>query len=556
MKFLNSIKSWKLILITYSILFLFSSCKKNLSLDPLTQYTSGNIWSSTSGAMLSLTAVYRGNIANISTDAEYTPSDWWSYMGLLSLEFATDNAYDRRGDGSVYTVLTNGSITASNSVAPTYWSFSYARIARCNNFLENVGQVPTDSATVRRWKAEARFIRATQYFYLSQYFGNVPLVTHTLSIDQANNVYKTSRDSIIAFAESEFADVVNYLPRQKDLLSSETGRATKQVALAFLGRLQLANKEFAAAANTYSTIMGYGDNVIDNNFPSLFDGTNPNSKEIIFATQFQATTASNPMAQHYFPAKWGGYHLYCPLGSLVENFEFTDGTPFSFTDPRYNPLNLQQNRDPRLSYTVLYNGQTFAGLTYVSHPDSTTSIDQLTTTRQATRTGFCIRKCLNASLYGQALANSGVNIPIIRYAEVLLSDLEANLEAGNTITQSLLYNTINKVRGRSGVNMPPVTVTDPTLLRVILRRERRNELALEGIRYWDLLRWGIAAQVLNGDFYGAPFPGAKNLRVKTGGTKDVYSRWYVTSKNFSAGLNQPFWPIPQSEININPHLGL
>jgi len=555
MKHINGWKGIKIGMMLCSFVFMFGSCAKKLDLNPLTQYSSSNVWSSSSGAMLALTAVYRGNIQYISNDVEYTPTDWWSYMGLMGLEFAADNVYDRRGDNSAFNLMTNGNITATNTYAGSYWSFSYQRIARANFFLENVGKVPTDSATINRWKAEARFIRAVQYFYLSQYFGSVPLVTHTLTTDQANTVNKTSRDSVIVFAENEFAAAAAVLPRQKDLQASEIGRATKQVALAFLGRLQLANKEHAAAAATYEAIMAYGDNGIDNNFPSLFDGTNENSKEIIFATQYQITTASNPMAQHFFPAKWGGYDLYCPLGSLVESFEFNDGTPFSYDDQRYNAANLQQNRDPRLSYTVLYNGQTFAGLTYVSHPDSASSIDQLTTTKQATRTGYCLRKFLYAGQYGTSLTNSGVNLPIVRYAEVLLSDLEANLEAGNAITQALLDRTINPVRMRAGVNMPAVTETDPTKLRIILRRERRNELAFEGLRYWDLLRWGIAGQVLNGDFYGAPFPGAKLLRQKNTSTVDPYSRWYVTTKNFNGGLNQPFWPIPQSEININPNLG-
>ncbi|MNN32930.1 SusD family protein [compost metagenome] len=101
--------------------------------------------------------------------------------------------------------------------------------------------------------------------------------------------------------------------------------------------------------------------------------------------------------------------------------------------------------------------------------------------------------------------------------------------------------------------MPAINVQSSTSLRTTLRNERRIELALEGLRYWDLLRWGIAKDVLKGDFYGAPFPNAKNLRIKSGGSKDPYSRWYVTSKSFRAGQDE-HWPIPQNEVNINPNL--
>lgn len=117
----------------------------------------------------------------------------------------------------------------------------------------------------------------------------------------------------------------------------------------------------------------------------------------------------------------------------------------------------------------------------------------------------------------------------------------------------LLDETINKVRGRASVNMPPVTVTESNLLRPVLRNERRVELAFEGIRYWDLLRWRTAENVLNADFYGAPYPGAARTRKKSDQT-DPYSRWFVTTRSFRPEIDY-LWPVPQSELNINPALG-
>ncbi len=86
----------------------------------------------------------------------------------------------------------------------------------------------------------------------------------------------------------------------------------------------------------------------------------------------------------------------------------------------------------------------------------------------------------------------------------------------------------------------------------ITKKERRNELAFEGIRLWDLYRWNDAVTVLQGKFFGASFPGSVKLRKAPDNSVDPFSRWYVTTKAFSAG-NYP-WPIPQSEININPKL--
>lgn len=535
----------------FSLALSLTACKKNLDLTPLSSFSSDAFWTSQSNAALALAGVYRGNIQMLDA-GEFSATDWWSYHGLLFLELASDNAYDRRGDNSGLNTLTNGTLTNSNAYISQYWSLSYARIARANYFIENVDKTPMDAAIIERMKAEARFIRATQYFYLSQYFGAVPLVTKTLTAAEANVVTKSPKADVAAFVITELKAVAAVLPRYSELTAAEKGRASSQAALAFLGRAQLGEHLFADAAATYATIINYGDNNIDPNYSSLFDGTNESSKEIIFATQFLKDLAPNAMQLHDFPAIVGGYHLFNPLGSLVESYEFKDGTPFSYADARYNAADVGQNRDPRLSYNVLYNGQNFGSYKYVSHPDSTNSADQLTLTKQATRTGYGLRKFNNPSYIGSDLANSGTDLPIIRYAEVLLSYLEAKLESGELVTQALLDATINQVRGRSSVNMPPVTETDPTRLRVILRRERRNELAFEGIRLWDLLRWKVAADVLNGDFYGAPFPGAANLRKK-GTTADAYSRWYVTSKAFRAGADE-YWPIPLSEVSINPNL--
>ena len=304
--------------------------------------------------------------------------------------------------------------------------------------------------------------------------------------------------------------------------------------------------------DSYKTIIDWADNLIDPDFQGLFIGTNESSREIIFAVQHVPDLAPNAMLQHLFPARNGGWVLFNPLQSLVDSYEFTDGTPFSYTDARYNPASPAQSRDPRLRYSILINKDTFKNLPYVSHPDSTASPDQLTTSKQATRTGYSMRKFCWEGHTGD-LVNAGTDLPIIRYAEVLLSYLEAVLESGQPVGQPLLDQTINAVRGRASVRMPRVTETDPARLREILRRERRNELAFEGIRLWDLLRWGTAAEVLKGDFYGAPFPGAKNLRKKNAATTDPYSRWYVSSKAFRAGTDEN-WPVPLSEVNINPAL--
>lgn len=545
MKIQHKIKQW---LVLSLAVLLVSSCEDELERSPLDEFDSATFWTSENNAMLALTGVYKGNLAVNNTNVN--PTDWWSYAGLLFMEFATDNAYDRRGDNSAYHKLSNGTLTPNINVLGFYWNQSYARIARSNDFLANIDKVPMDETKKKRMKAEVRFIRACQYFYMSQFWGSVPLVTKLLTKEEANSLAKAPKTELVNFVLTEFAEAANDLPRHKDIPASERGRASKQAALAFLGRLQLAEGKYAKAAATYKTIIDFSDNIIDPDYAGLFMVAKENSNEHIFSVQYLENLSAHGLYQHTWPAVAGGWHLFCPLGSLVEAHEFTDGTPFSYDDPRYDPSDLTKDRDPRLKYNVLFNGDVFKG-DYITHPDSAFAPDQLGAGKQTTQTGYGLKKFMDAGFSGN-LINYGGDLPVIRYAEVLLSYLEARLEVGEAIDQGLLDATINKVRGRASVNMPPVMQTDPSLLRAVLRNERRVELAFEGIRYWDLLRWGIADQVLQGEFYGAPFPGANKTRKK-GNITDPYSRWYVTTRNFRKGVDEA-WPIPQSETNINPNL--
>jgi hypothetical protein len=540
-------------LIALSLLLLTAtSCRKQLDTTPLDAFPVSSFYTSESNALLALTALYRGSI--LTNVASFNPVDWWDYNGLLWMELATDNAYDRRLDNSVFNKLTNGTLLNSNLALQYYWTGSYYRIAHCNDFLENIGQVPMDETKKKRMIAEARFIRACQYFYLETFFNSVPLVTKVLTPDEANNVSKASHADLVKFTIAELTAAAADLPRTKDIPPAETGRASKQAALAFLGRTQLGENLFADAAVTYKIIIDFGDNIIDPNYSTIFLESNENSKENIFSIQFIPNLEANAVMQHHAPAFLGGYELEDPLGSLMEAYQFTDGTPFSYTDPRYSAADVSKNRDPRLRYTIYYPNAPIRTSTYNSHPDASTSIEQVQSpTQQTTQTGYGQHKWIDEGFTGNLQTGYGGNLVIIRYAEVLLSYLEAKMEAGQAIDQALLDATVNQVRGRASVGMPKFTATDPSTLRPLLRNERRVELALEGIRLWDIFRWKIGTTALVGDFYGAPYPGSVRTRKKSAtAPADPYGRWYVTTKNFRP--QDYIWPIPLAEVSVNPKL--
>ncbi|PXV61008.1 putative outer membrane starch-binding protein [Dysgonomonas alginatilytica] len=541
---MKSIKSI-IIGILLPILFL-TSC--DLERHPLDEYAEDKFWTSEENAILALTGIYRTNI--LFNSPEYNPTDWWSYGGLIFLEFPSDNAYDRRGVNSNFYKMSAGTLLPNNDYVNNYWSNSYTKIARSNRFLEGVDQIPTSQEVRDRFKAEARFMRAAQYFYLSQFFQDVPIVTKTLTKEEANTVKKNTKAEIISFIITEFSESAKDLPRFKDLKSTETGRVSKQACLAFLGRTLLAEKEYTEATKVYEEIINYGDNSIAPDYKSIFLPAGENSSENIFSMQYLQDLAGNAMPQHAYPSKNGGWSLINVAADLFEAYQFKDGTPFSYESPLYNPNNLGENRDPRLDYTIYYDKATFKGSIYRCHPDIA-SPDKIAS-GQTTQTGLMMRKYFDENFSGN-LNSYGTNIPVIRYAEILLSYLEAKLEAGDAISADLLNKTINQTRTRSSVNMPPVTELNRDKLRAILRNERRVELAMEGIRYWDLLRWEVADVALNAYIFGAPFPGAKRTSPTPDGKVDKYERWYVGNRSFRKDKDYK-WPIPQREQDINPNL--
>src|SRR5690606_27872958 len=186
-----------------------------------------------------------------------------------------------------------------------------------------------DPAKIDRMSAEVMFLRTTQYFYMSQFWGSVPLITTTLTPDEANSVSKASKSEIVDFVISELTAAVNNLPRYVDIPASEIGRASKQAALAFLGRMLLSEERYSEASDVYRQIIDFGDNIIDPDYQSLFNTQNEDSPENIFSVQVLGGQAANAMPQHAYPAVSGGWHFYNPLGSLADSYGFDDGTPLS-----------------------------------------------------------------------------------------------------------------------------------------------------------------------------------------------------------------------------------
>lgn len=512
---------------------------------PLTNFSEETFFDNEENARLALIGLYRGGI---TYGVDYGSSDWWAYSTVILSDGVSDIGYDRRGFNNNLGKLTSGQIDETNGWVKDLYQKPYRRISSCARFIEGIDNMGSGNTEMDRMKAEARFIRAVQYFYLASYYHDVPLIKTVLTLEEANTVSKASRAEVLQYAIDELKDVAQILPHHKDLPNSERGRATAQAALVYLARTYLVAKDYQNAATVCKQIIDWGENSLDTDYQKLFYPGAINSPEHIYATQFVDDLAGHGLPQHAYPIKDGGWCLVNATNVLFEAYDFLDGTPFSYDDPRFNKENFGEGRDPRLDYTIYYDGATFRGTVYKCNPESKTA-DQIGP-NQVTQTGYLMRKFLDESWSGD-ISQYGNNVPLARYADVLMMYLEAQMEAGASITQGLLDQTINKVRAR--VNMPPITETNPDKLRTIIRKERMIEFAFEGLRLWDLSRWGIAEETLNQDLYGSPFyVSDQSLMKKKDGQRDPYDRWYVNTRSFKTG--QERWPIPLAETNINPNL--
>lgn len=506
---------------------------------PLAQLSEGSFWQTESDAMLALTGIYRGS--NVGTN-QYTNED------LIMSSFTDDSGYKNGAVGVIY----SGYVTESDGqLVKAVWDRAYRTIFKANYFLQNIDRVEMDAEKKAQFIAEARFLRAYEYFYMSVLYGGVPLITTTLTIEEANNQSRNSLQEIVDFCISELTTSAADLPVTRP--DDEKGRILKAAALAVKGRLLMIHKRWDEAVTTYKEIIDLNAHIIDPRYKALFEEAGENSKEIILSINCIAGLYGNNHNQrNYHPDFYGGYQEENAFQNMIDDYLMTDGKSIE-DSPLYDPDKPFANRDPRLYASIFLPGYTvFRGVQYEGHPDKTSSgIASL-----VGATGYGWKKFVTEDYSGD-LASSGDDIILIRYAEVLLSYLESKLENGDEITQELLDLTINQVRGREEVNMPPVTETNPELLREIVRNERRVEFGLERlIRYMDIRRWGIFMEVMDRIFYGMKLTDdPENYTDYPVETEGPYRGHYIViDKRGTYTEDNKLIPIPLYEININPNL--
>jgi hypothetical protein len=531
-------------------LFSVSACQKNfLSRNPQDAYSNSSLWTDASDAEAALAGVYNGQDYNFSDNG---PS-WADGTGIVYFDCMSDNGYSQY-PWEEFQAYGNGSINPTSGDADMW---SYVTIQKCNFFLANVGNTPistTFTVTLRNQMiAQVRFIRAYEYFMMSQLYGDVPLITTSLTPAQANVSVKTPKADITKFVLSELTAAAPDLAKSY-IGTPNQGQITQGAALALKARVELYEADYADCITDCQAVMQLGYS-LDPSYSDLFriqnQYTNP---EIIAAAQY----VENPSANSNFVIgvtatnSMGGWSSIDPLQSLVDCYEMSNGKVITDPTSGYDPTNPYANRDPRLSATILVPGGAFkyAGATTTSYYDplDSSSPDYYASGNNTSPTGYIVKKYISNLSDFDNIFQSGLNMTVIRYAEVLLSYAEAKIESNQI--DATVYSAINLVRNRAGMpNVDQTMYNTQATLRSLIRRERRVEFAFEGLRYFDIQRWKIGPQVMVGNVYGARL-GTVNATTGqytiTGDSIRVETRQFA-DKNY-------LWPVPQSEININKNL--
>jgi hypothetical protein len=400
-----------------------------------------------------------------------------SFMTLWLGEIASDNAIaggESVNDSQGLHQIDNMTHGGVNNELRNVLRWNYTGITRANYILEHKDNI--DFVGKDHIIAEAKFLRAYYYFELVKYFGDVPLIIDKrIGIEEALQIPRSPKAEVYAQIEKDFSEAAQVL----NPIAAQKGRATKGAALAFLGKVYLYQNKFSEAASTFDEVINSGSYSLIPNYNDLFSVANENNSETVFDVQ-------------YTGLEGGSYGcLICLEGNAAVGFQgirqyngpvYGDGNSYNL--PTQELYDAFSPIDPRRAATVLDIDA------FIAAQPNASSITYAI--GAGGHTGFYNNKYIKRQgeigLPDNDLT-SPVNYRVMRYADVLLMAAEAHYQLGNSSQAQIL---VNQVRTRAGIPGISVNSIDK------IYKERRYELSGEGLRFFDLVRTGQAADFIQG----------------------------------------------------------
>lgn len=482
---------------------------------------------------------------------------------------------DNRADDNVNT-SPNAVSTGTRSIPNTSgdWNDRYDEIFTANNILEKGRRAQVSDAVRNRWFAESYFFRAYAYSKLVKLYGDVPLLLRTLEVgDSGLYMGRTSRMEVVQQIYNDLDSAAKYLPRRSEIPAAQWGRVFKSTAWALKARVALYegtrgkfhgtltnwqdHLNIAVAAAT--SAMGEG-HALFNNYQNLFiqAGEGQANLENIFVKIYGASR-DNLLLGHNHSRNLENGQL-APTRNLLRQYLYSDGLPafnVDGTTPSATRSPLFVAEASEVSYnTILDNRDPRVAMSYFRAGDVAYQGPWVPKTSLGSRTAIAPKK--NFNTIDQGIVNAAVvDRILIRYAEVLLILAEAKFELNGSISDADLNLTVNALRTRVGF-APKLTnafvTTNNLSMREEIRRERTIELAMEGFRYDDLIRWKTAETVLPQTLFGAKFIAAEWVGTNQNSLNLNADRILivepVANRTFRADRDY-LYPVPLNEISLS-----
>ena len=563
-----------------TVLMLMTACKGDLlDMTPYDSISSGSMWATENLADKGVLGVY----ASLRTD----------FGGLYPYNY-DQFAVSTTSRNSAPPLL-RGTCTSSDGNFSSAWRELYEGISRANDALANLSKAPLSASKLARLTAETKFLRAWYYYNLNVLFRGVPLYLEPTELDGYTKARNTT-DEVWKAILSDLNDCIaeTNLPNKYAAGNGDYGRVTKGAAYTLRGKVYMWLKDYAKAEADFRAVGDCGYSLFTGSYKQLFKEANEQSSEMIFSVQCYGLSGyGNDMSFRYgsrssYGSCWNNYY---PSADFVDSYQMQNGKEFNWDDflPGYSSMTpaarsvyflrdnmtasekaslaakgadmtkylptgnearikaVYANRDPRLTASII--------TPYTEYLGANGATDMTFTLRWPYRSDINdphdIRTDTNAFyyyLYRKFVAEgaseipnraySPIDIPVFRYADVLLLLAEALNEQGKT-TEAITY--VNKVRARAGVaqlNSNEYTqVSGQSDLRNRIQNERRWEFNGEGVTYFDELRWGT--------WQAKKFYSGAGLKQIWGLTTEAYS--YM-------GQYCETWAIPATECEMNTNL--
>ncbi len=462
----------------FLLIFSCTACQGILDKEPIAILDAGSFFQTEADAVQAMNAAYQPLLFN-NTNGNF----YWAFAEVTSDEAITGGDGSRPG----ITEMDAFTFTPRTEELNTFWKLQYTGITQCNLVLDHVPDIAMNEARRNSIIGEALFLRSYYYFLLTQVFGDVPLFTRITPPDQLK-APRAPKAEIYAQIVADCERAAGYLPSIQP--ASEVGRATKGAAYALAAKTYLYQKNWGKTLEYVAKVKGLGVYNLMPDYVDNFRKNTQNNAESVWEIQH----ANLELGVGNFLNQWWASKKY-------EGYGFAEATQ-AFVDA-FEP------NDPRRKFSVAMNNEDYFGVVYKP---------------SFSATKYGVRKYLQAKDSVTQKADGDINYTAIRYAEVLLWEAEALTEL-NRVQEAQAPLEIVRARARAQATdpataLPLVTTTDQQAMRIALRHERQVELGFEMHRYFDLVRWGIAAQVLPG---------------------------------FQVGKHEVF-PLPQTEIDLNGEL--